>query len=153
MTFDIYNTPTAPDHLYKDISTVISPAAGYSGAIRGELSVDQPTVRIEAAITTGNYVKIRELGRYYWITERNVIRDGLTELTLQSDPLMSFAAQIVTLPILAARTEKQATDTDPVGYNSMIFDGNQKTLVRHQIQRKLIMTFTWSSNLNLVTVG
>lgn len=122
MTFDIYNTPTAPEHLYKDISTVISPAEGYSGAIRGELSVDIPTVRIEAAITTGNYVKIRELGRYYWITERNVIRDGLTELTLRSDPLMSFASQILGLDILVERCTKQAQPGDPAGYNSLLPD-------------------------------
>lgn len=124
MTFDIYNTPTAPEHLYKDISTVISPAAGYSGAVRGELSVDMPTVRIEAAITTGNYVKIRELGRYYWITERNLIRDGLTELTLKSDPLMSFASQILTLPIYVTRTEQRATEEKPHGWNSYLHDSN-----------------------------
>ena len=124
MTFDIYNTTTAPEHLYKDISTVISPAAGYSGAVRGELSVDMPTVRIEAAITTGNYVKIRELGRYYWITERNVIRDGLTELTLKSDPLMSFASQILTLPIYVTRTEQRATEEKPLGWNSYLHDSN-----------------------------
>lgn len=122
MTFDIYNTPTAPEHLIKDISTVISPAAGYSGAVRGELSVDMPTVRIEAAITTGNYVKIRELGRYYWITERNVIRDGLTELTLRSDPLMSFSTEILALPVYATRTQKRAKSAGQPGWNSYLRD-------------------------------
>lgn len=153
ITVHVYNTPTAPEHLYKDLTTEISPAAGYTGDVRGEISVDAPVVLLQATILTGNYVHIPEFGRYYWITDRNIERTDLTELTLQSDPLMSFASQIVSLPILASRTQKQSTDTDPVGYNSMLYDGNQKTLVRHQIQRKLIMTFTWSSNLNLVTVG
>lgn len=153
MTVHIYNTPTPAEHLTKDITSELTPAAGIAGKLRGNVSVDQPVITIEGTWNSGNYVYIPDFARYYYITNRDLITKDLTVLYLESDPLMSFAAAISSLPIMAARTEKQATDTDPAGYNSMLFDGRQKSLVRHQIQRKLIMSFSWSSNLNLVTVG
>lgn len=123
ITVHVYDTPTAPEHLYKDINTVISPAGGYIGDVRGDISVDTPVILLQATILTGNYVHIPEFGRYYWITDRNIERTDLTELTLRSDPLMSFAGQILGLDILVERCTKQAQQGDPAGYNSLLPDG------------------------------
>lgn len=126
MTFHVFNTESAPEDFEKDLTNRISPAAGWSGAVRGELSVDQPNVRIEATVTVGNYVKIDELARYYWITEKNVIREGLTELTLESDPLMSFKDGILALDIEVTRCAKQAIEGSESGYNAMLHDSEIK---------------------------
>lgn len=118
---NVYNTPTSPEHLYKDISAD-KLVGTYKGTVRGEISVDAPEIVIEATLETGNYVRIDDFGRYYYIKDRNVLRTGLTELTLKSDPLMSFASQIKELTILADRCTKQAEPGDPVGYNALLPD-------------------------------
>lgn len=123
ITVHVYDTPTSPEHLYKDLSTVISPEAGFTGDVRGDVSVDAPVILLQATILVGNYVHIPEFGRYYWITDRNIERTDLTELTLRSDPLMSFAGQILGLDILVERCTKQAQPGDPAGYNSLLPDG------------------------------
>lgn len=122
ITVHVYDTLTAPEHLYKDLSTVISPEGGFTGDVRGDVSVDTPVILLQATILVGNYVYIPEFGRYYWITDRNIERTDLTELTLKSDPLMSFASQIKELTILADRCTKQAEPGDPVGYNALLPD-------------------------------
>lgn len=134
MTIHIYNTPTEQNHLIKDISNRVSPESGYSGDVRGAVSVDRPVIVIEDTITTGNYCHIPEFGRYYWIVNRNVLRTGITELTLESDVLMSFAGTansgILSLPIYAVRTEQRATEDNLCGYNSYIRDSTIQRTVR-----------------------
>lgn len=153
MTIHIYNTPTAPEHIYKDISTVITPADGVSGAVRGAISIDAPVVELSGSWRTGNYAYIPDFGRYYWIRGRDLERKDLTVLVLESDPLMSFSGQILDLPVLVDRCEKQALFAGDIGYNGMIPDPRQIVLARQQVQVKHIMSFSWSGNYNLVTVG
>lgn len=124
MDVTVYNTPTGAEHVVKDISagTVINT---YKGDVRGEVSVDQPIIIVEATVTTGNYAYIDVFGRFYWIRERNVIRTGLTELVLKSDPLFSFwqTSQIQTLPIYVTRSEQRPQESNGNnGYNTYIPD-------------------------------
>lgn len=150
ITVHVYNTPTAPEHLYKDLSTVISPEGGYTGDVRGEISVDAPVILIQATILTGNYVKIPEFGRYYWITDRNIERTDLTELTLRSDPLMSFASQIRQLPIEVTRCTKQAIEGSESGYNSMIHDAQIVTSCQRTFRE---FPFTLSGSVNRMVLN
>lgn len=122
MTITVYNTPTDPYHVVKDITDTVG---SYTGNVRGAVSVDRPAIEIDDTITTGNYCYIDTFGRYYWITERNIIRTGLTQLILRSDPLMSFyqTGQLQTLPIYVTRTEQQSKEAnDNCGYNVYIPD-------------------------------
>lgn len=155
MTVHLYNTPTAPEHLYKDVSDDVrlTPEIGVSGAVRGAISIDAPVVELSGSWRTGNYAYIPDFGRYYWIRGRDLERKDLTVLVLESDPLMSFASQIITLPIHVNRCEKQALYSGDIGYNGMIPDPRQIVLARQQVQVKHIMTFSWSGSYNLVTVG
>lgn len=122
MTITVYNTLTDPYHVVKDISDAVG---SYTGNVRSAVSVDRPVIEIEDTITTGNYCYIDTFGRYYWITERNVIRTGLTQLVLRSDPLMTFyqTGQLQTLPIYVTRTEQESKETNGnCGYNVYIPD-------------------------------
>ena len=124
MNVTIYNTPTGAEHVVKDISagTVV---ATYSGNARGEISVDRPVIEIEDMILTGNYAYIADFGRYYWISERNVLRTGLTELVLHSDALFSFwqTGQLQTLPVYVTRTiQRPEESNNNCGYNTYIPD-------------------------------
>lgn len=129
MTVHVYDTPTAPDHMIKDLNTVVSPQDGWSGAVRGEISIEHPVITVEASVQSGNYCYIPDFGRYYWITDKNLVRRDLTELSLESDPLMSFATDIAALPIVVSRTSRDAVlDTDP-GCNAYLADRQQPMLV------------------------
>lgn len=119
MTVNLYNIVSNPDHL---IQTLPAPIGTYTGSARDPVSVDSPEIVIEAQILTGNYVYIPEFSRYYYITDRNVVRNNLTVLSLISDPLMSFAAQIYTLPVYALRTSKRAAEGGKAGYNADLPD-------------------------------
>lgn len=153
VTVYIYNTQTEPEHIVKDLSVSMSPETGFQGNFRDAVSIDQPVIMLQADINTGNYAWIQELDRYYWIVEKTVVRTGLTQLVLQSDPLMTFRTQILDLPILVKRCERQALHSGDIGYNGMIPDSEQIIMAYQKIQVKPIMSFEWSGNYNLVTVG
>lgn len=137
MNVTIYNTPTGAEHVVKDISSAVGT---YTGDSRGEISVDRPMIEIEDTILTGNYAYIAEFGRYYWISERNVLRTGLTELVLHSDALFTFwqTGQLQTLPIYVTRSEQQPTEANAnCGFNTYIPDRYvQKTARTFSIVKK-----------------
>lgn len=152
MTFDVYATTTPPEHMIKDLSTVISPQAGWGGAIRGEISIEEPVVELEAQIDVGNYVKIREWNRYYWIRKKTRIRRDLTELELVTDPLMTAATDIVKLPIIATRASQRAKTLQEAGWNAYLADRDLPIEVPTIQDYYLLHTFTWGDYI-LVTIG
>lgn len=154
MTVHIYNTPTPAEHLTKDITSELTPAAGIAGKLRGNVSVDHPVITIEGTWKTGNYVYIPDFARYYFIEpDRDLTTKDMTTISLISDPLMSFSAGILSLPILATRCEQAAVSEGDTGYNSHLPDGLQPVLVNELVQCKEIYRFSWSENFILVTVG
>lgn len=134
MNVTVYNTSTDPYHVVKDIANKIG---DYSGNVRGSVSVDRPIIEIEDTITTGNYCYIDTFARFYWIVDRTVLRTGLTQLSLRSDPLMSFhyTGQLQTLPIYVTRSEQFATEQNGnTGCNTYIPDRTvQKTARTYSI--------------------
>ena len=122
MTIDLYNVAPDPEHLQQ---TLPERLAQYTGAARDPVSVDRPEITIQAKIIQGNYVYIQEFGRYYWILEKNVIRDDLTIISLESDPLMSFAAGILQLPVYVYRSSAE--------YNSDMIDRKTPTVVYDRV--------------------
>lgn len=155
MTVHLYNVPESPEHLTKTCTadTRITPADGVSGAVRGAVSIDRPVVEIQGSYPGGNYCYIPDFARYYYITDRDLERKDLTVLQLESDPLMSFAAGILLLPVLTTRCEQAAVSEGDVGFNAHLPDGLQPVLVNELVQCKEIYKFSWSENFILVTVG
>lgn len=155
MTVHVYNTPSAPDDLYKDISTVISPAlTGWTGEVRGDISLDNPSVLVNATVTVGNYAQIPDFARYYYIRSKEIIAEGLTLLVLESDPLMSAAGTIITLPIVADRSAVETTEETQAGCNAYLPDRNQPVLTPTLQDFYLLHTFDPDSGaMILVTIG
>lgn len=77
------------------------------GSVRGELNVMSPVIDIEKSGTLSgyNYVYISELTRYYYITDYEVIRNGIIRLHLDIDVLMSFRSYIENCSGLVSRNE------------------------------------------------
>lgn len=68
----------------------------FTGNLRSASNVVQPVILVNASNPTGyNYVYIPEFKRYYFITEITAIRTGLFQISLKSDPLMSYADAIL----------------------------------------------------------
>lgn len=123
MNVYVYNTETDENHITKDLSNLVGM---WSGTIRGEIDVVAPEVLINSNITTGNYAHIPAFGRYYWIKEKTVVRENLTLLRLQSDPLFSFASDIMQLNAYVFRSSAD--------YNMNMVDRKTPCVVYDRVQ-------------------
>lgn len=152
MTLTVYNVQSDPDHLQQTLPA--SAVGTYTGAARDPVSVDTPVIMVQAQILTGNYAHIPEFGRYYWIREKNVLRDDLSVLTLESDPCMSFAAGIKGLPVYALRTSKIAeSETSVTGYNADIPDSKVQCEQAARSKNIYVASLPIQNAIYLVAVG
>lgn len=102
MTVSLYINYSEPNRLNKSLSSV----GGFSGILRGESSVINPSILVEAGnIATANYMHIPEFGRYYYITDIVSVRDGLWLVSGHVDVLMTYSAAIRACPALVSRQE------------------------------------------------
>lgn len=81
-----------------------------SGYARGEVSITSPVIQIEstANLSSYNYCYIAEFRRYFYIVAMTHIRNGLYELTLKCDVLMSFANDFMGETGVILRQENEA---------------------------------------------
>lgn len=134
---DIYimNTPTDTEHVIKDIIPANwETTCKRTGSVRGEASEDGMTFEVDGNVLDQNYCYIPDFRRFYWITEREVYRTGITSLTLVSDPLMSFYSGytegqehvdgIEDLPIYVTRCSPEGDNNTllQLGFNSYLRD-------------------------------
>lgn len=91
MNIVLYNNQSPKEKVDKTLTQV----ADLTGYLREESSLINPVITIDREDPTGfNYVYIQAFGRYYYVTEIDVVRTGILRLHLKSDPLMSFASAI-----------------------------------------------------------
>lgn len=74
---------------------LVDPQA-FTGQMRDEVSIMNPIVRIEVeSIPRFNYAYIPELERYYMIDDITVYREGIVDISMSVDVLMSFKRDIL----------------------------------------------------------
>lgn len=131
MEIYIMNTPTDTEHVIKElVPSDWQTSCIRNGTVRGEASEDNMEFDVAGDVIDENYCYIPTFGRYYWITERNVYRSGITTLTLVSDPLMSFyhgneyENGIEDLPIYVTRCSPEGRDDTElaIGFNAYLND-------------------------------
>lgn len=109
--------------------TIPAQVSTHSITLKEGCSIDKPTISFSAGsaiMATLNYAYIDAFGRYYWIRDRNMLVNGVCELTLESDPLQSFAAQIKAVPATITRNENMANGyLQDSGYNALAYEGIQ----------------------------
>ena len=146
MNISIWNTADEPNRIRKSLPAVTP----VSGTVRDPGSVDvlNPVILIAGQVDpAANYCYIDVFARYYWIRSRS-IRNGLTELSCTVDVLMSYAADILRLPAIAARTQ-----TDGDRYSSYLIDREQRTYTYKTICTRRLNTFSYGGNYILITAG
>lgn len=109
--------------------TIPTPVSTHTITLKEGCSIDKPIVSFSggsAIMATLNYAYIDAFGRYYWIRDRNMLVNGVCELTLESDPLQSFAVQIKQVPATITRNENDKNGyLKDSGYNALAFEGIQ----------------------------
>ena len=137
---------TEPENVFpKTIGTAVST---HTITLKDGCSIDKPTVSFSggsAVMATLNYAYIDAFGRYYFIRDRNMTVSGVCELTLESDPLQSFATQIKACKATITRNQnlRQGYLSDS-GYNALAYQG---------VQYKTFPNALTDASYILVTVG
>lgn len=82
-----------------------------SGSLREGASILDPVVLVEAGTLAGyNYAHIPVFGRYYYITDIVSVRTGLWEVSMHTDPLMTYRAQLMNVPIVLDTSTSTGAD-------------------------------------------
>lgn len=104
MTITLYNYTGDPSKIDKDLTGATKVVLS-SCTLRAPSDVVTPEILLATDPTGYNYASIDAFGRYYWITDSQAVRNGLYSVRLKSDPLKSFASQVLALPAFCVRTE------------------------------------------------
>lgn len=73
------------------ISKALTQVGVLAGTLRDETNIVSPTIRISGAVFPDfNYAQIPDFNRYYYLKDVRSVRSGIWDISLQSDPLMSF---------------------------------------------------------------
>lgn len=85
----------------RQINKVLVGGTTFEGVPRGDLDIMAPVIRFDSSdILRFNYCYIPELQRYYSVKSINAYREGLYDVTLEVDVLMSFRNDIVNLNVV-----------------------------------------------------
>ena len=138
---------TEPENVFPK-TIPAQPVSTHTITLKDGCSIDRPTISFSggaAIMSTLNYAYIDAFGRYYWIRDRNMLVNGVCEMTLESDPLQSFATQIKACPATITRNEYQKNGyLADTGYNALAYDG---------VQYKTFPNAMTDASYILVTVG
>lgn len=93
MQIILYNNESPQNKIAKSIAQI----ASIIGVLRSEADVVNPTIRVYSEnLPLFNYAMIPEFSRYYYLRNVRAVRENIFDISLQSDPLMSFDLSEVT---------------------------------------------------------
>lgn len=108
ITMSLYKVTDDPKVMGKTIPAATST---HTITLKDGCSIDRPVVSFSAqaaALAPLNYAYIDTFQRYYYITDRKSLINGVMELTLESDPLESFQAAIKQCTATITRNQNDA---------------------------------------------
>lgn len=87
MIVNLYNNESPANKISKSVTLL----AALEGQLVNETNVVAPVIRIyNASFPAFNYAQIPLFNRYYFLRDVRQIRNDVWEISLESDPLMSF---------------------------------------------------------------
>ena len=120
MELQIYNNNSNTNVLNKKITLIDT----LSFKFKTDTSILQPSLILKN-YKSGNYCYIKELNRYYYITDIRVLNGGLYQLQLEVDVLMTYKTEIMNNPITTSKIVKIPNDID----FSTLYDFSQYLLM------------------------
>ena len=128
--------------------TIPAATSTHTITLKDGCSIDRPVVSFSAqasAIAPLNYAYIDTFMRYYYIVDRKSLVNGVVELTLESDPLESFAAQIRAREAVITRNAQQ--------YNGYLKDAGYNALAYEKVMYRTFANGLDDFSYILMTVG
>ena len=120
-----------------------------SGDIKDQCSILSPTIILQLdSYPVSNYAYIVELNRYYFIQDIVILCDGVYQLSLRVDVLMSYKSQIKSLDVIVNKQEKR--------YNSNKYINDGSFVVENRTFNQIINFqngFSNNAQYVLVTAG
>lgn len=95
----------------------------FEGQARDEVNIMTPVVRFTSSeILRYNYAYIPELQRYYKISDINVYREGIYDVSFSVDVLMSFRGHILQLPVIVDKQTMSINGDEYIDDGSLVMD-------------------------------
>lgn len=104
MTVTLYKNKSDPEVVNKSLDLIVQ----LTGTLREATSILDPVIVLETEvdiISSCNYTHITDFKRYYFITNVRSIRNGLWEIALHVDVLMSHKEKLLKQSAIIARQE------------------------------------------------
>lgn len=128
--------------------TLGTPVSEHTFLLKEGCSIDRPVIQFSAAaaiMATLNYCYIQDFGRYYWITDRNSMVNGVVELTLESDPWTSFDRQL--------REVSATVDRSASNWQGFLYDNGYQILAYKTAAIRNFPNAIDNDTMILTTVG
>lgn len=102
----------------------------FIGTPRDDVDVMTPIIRFESSeILRYNYAYIPELQRYYTIQSINAFREGIWDVSMVVDVLMSFRGDIMALPVIVDKQSMVENGDEYIDDGSLVTDNIMFTRV------------------------
>lgn len=102
----------------------------FVGQARDEVDVMSPVIRFDSSdILRYNYAYIPELQRYYVIQSVKAYREGLWDVSMAVDVLMSFRGDIMTLSVIVDKQSMLENGDEYIDDGSLVTDNVMFTRV------------------------
>lgn len=102
----------------------------FVGQARDEVDIMNPIIRFDnSEILRYNYAYIPELQRYYVIQSINAYREGLWDVTMSVDVLMSFRGDIMALSAIVDKQTMSVNGDEYIDDGSLVTDNVMFTRV------------------------
>lgn len=107
----------------RQINKTLDTGETFSGSLRDEVSIMNPVVRFDTdAVLRYNYCYIPEFQRYYAITNVVAYREGLFDVSMDVDVLMSFRNHILQLPCVVDKQTDAVNGDEYIDDSSLVTD-------------------------------
>ena len=146
ITMNLYTISDDERKVSKSIP--VSPISSHTITLKDGCSVDEPVVTLTASIASiasANYAYIDTFGRYYWIRNRKSLVNGVVELTLESDPWMSFSSQLRSCKATITRNQNAS--------NGYLLDDAYQLLAYNTVVTRDFPAGLTDESVVLLTVG
>lgn len=107
----------------RQINKVLTGETTFEGVPRGDIDIMTPVIRFDSSdILRFNYCYIPELQRYYSVRSINAYREGLYDVTLEVDVLMSFRNHILRLECIVDKQAQSRNGDEYIDDGSLVTD-------------------------------
>lgn len=139
MNLILYKTDSAPNAINK----ALTDAQPVTGTLRERTNILDPVLWVKQDPRAYSYAQIEQFNRYYFIDSIQSVTNGLWEIRLHVDVLMSYQNQIKALPALRTKAERPNAYNDAADYSISV----------KRVLRKINFPYTFAPDSKLIMIA